>query len=319
MKQQNLTIPEQKDGQRLDQVLASLLADITRSQAARLIKEGNVKIDGKPAKSSTTVATGQQLDVVLPDPQPIDLEPQAIELDVVFEDDHMLVINKAAGMVVHPAPGNRDRTLVNALLHRYPALRQVGLEDRPGIVHRLDKGTSGLIVVAKTYQALIALQRLFAKREVDKQYLAIVVGKPRQAKGRIEMAIGRHVRDRKKISSVTTKGRAATTLYRVLASRGGISALNCTILSGRTHQVRVHCAESGWPLVGDSTYGGVRPLKRISNATLQTACRALSRPALHAWRLSFIHPTTGEETSFEAPIPDDLQSILALLEEKKDD
>ncbi len=308
-------IPPELAGERVDRALAALQSGLTRSHAGRLAKDGLVLLDGQPVKASATVRAGQILAVTLPPaPNPI-AQPQEIALDVLYEDEHLLVINKQAGLVVHPAPGHADGTLVNAVLHHVPELAAMAHEGRPGIVHRLDKGTSGVMVVAKTYAAMAALQKQFAGRSVSKVYLAIVIGTPKDREGRIELAIGRHVRDRQRISSVTTHGRAATTLYRVEQTGGGLSVLTCTLLSGRTHQIRVHCAESGWPLVGDETYGGIRPLARLGNADLRAACQSLGRPALHARRLGFAHPADGRPLAFEAPLPGDLRHLMQLMEE----
>jgi len=301
-------------GQRLDQALAALAPELTRSRAAQLIKSGDVRLDGGPAKPAAILRAGQIVEAAIP-PRPTMLAAaQALPLQIVFEDEHLLVVDKAPGMVVHPAAGNFDGTLVNALLHHAPALADLTRDERPGIVHRLDKGTSGLLVVAKTALAMQSLQRQFAGREVSKHYLAIVLGAPPQGAGRIDLAIGRHVRDRKKISSVTAKARPATTLWRVEAGRGGVTALACELLTGRTHQIRVHCAESGWPLVGDETYGGVRPIRNLADEALRAACAALDRPALHARRLAFRHPATNVRLEFSAPIPSDLRRIMLLLE-----
>jgi 23S rRNA pseudouridine1911/1915/1917 synthase len=303
-------------GRRLDQALAALAPEISRSRAAQLIREGLVQVDGRLAKASHVVRAGERIAAAVPPRPTMGVEAQPLALRIVFEDEHLLVVDKAPGMVVHPAAGNLDGTLVNALLHHVPALADLSGDERPGIVHRLDKGTSGLMVVAKTGLAMQALQKQFAGRTVSKEYLAIVVGRPAQNEGRIEMALGRHVRERKKISSVTAKGRAAVTLWRVEASQGGVTALACSPLTGRTHQIRVHCAESGWPLAGDETYGGLRPLKRLPEGPLRAACMALTRPALHARRLSFDHPASAERVSFFAPPPSDLAAILALLENR---
>ncbi|MDP8224519.1 MAG: RluA family pseudouridine synthase [Candidatus Lernaella stagnicola] len=314
MQKYETIIPTDMAGVRLDQAAASLVQDLTRSRAGQLIKEGHITLDGHPAKPATTVRPGQRLVADIPPPPASGLRPQALDLDIVFEDEHLLVVNKAPGMVVHPAAGNPDGTLVNALLHHVPALADAAGEDRPGIVHRLDKGTSGLLVVAKTGPAMQDLQRQFAQRTVTKKYLALVTGRPRDIEGRMENAIGRHVTNRKKMSSVTVKGKSATTLYRVESSTGEVSALTCTLLTGRTHQIRVHCAESGWPLVGDDLYGGVRPLHRLTDPELRAACQALRRPALHARELGFEHPARRAYVEFTAPIPGDLAAILEIVE-----
>jgi len=310
----HFTVTAEHAGRRLDAALAALNSRISRSRAAQLIKQGFVLVDGKPAKAAALLRPGQIVEAAVPPPPAPDLQPQDLPLHIVYEDEVLLVLDKAPGMVVHPAAGNPDGTLVNALLYHVPSLAAADRDDRPGIVHRLDKGTSGLMVVAKSAEARREIQRQFAGRAVDKRYLALVVGRPPAPEGRIDLAIGRHVRNRKKISSVSTGAKAATTLYRLDASRGGVSALTCTILTGRTHQVRVHCAESGWPLVGDETYGGVRPLKRLTDPALRLACEALDRPALHAKYLAFAHPLSGRRLEFTAPPPADLKKILELLE-----
>lgn len=307
-------VAAEQAGRRLDAVLAGLAPELSRSRAAQLIKQGCVLLDGKPAKAAALLRSGQIVEAMIAPPPAPSLQPQALPLNIVFEDEALLVLNKAPGMVVHPAAGNPDGTLVNALLFHVPALADPDGNERPGIVHRLDKGTSGLMVVAKSAAAKLGIQRQFAGRQVDKRYLAIVVGRPPAREGRIEMAIGRHVRNRKKISSVSTGAKPATTLYCLETSRGGVSVLTCTILTGRTHQVRVHCAESGWPLVGDETYGGVRPLKKLPDVAIREACEALARPALHAEFLAFTHPLSGRRLEFTAPPPEDLQRILVLLE-----
>jgi len=300
-------------GRRLDNALALLLPELSRSRAAQLIKDGCVTVDGPAAKPAAALREGQWIEAAIAPRPTMDLVPQELALDIVYEDEHLLVVNKAAGMVVHPAAGNPDGTLVNALLFHVPELADQKVDDRPGIVRRLDKGTSGLLVIGKTGPATHSLQRQFAGRTVTKKYLAVVIGEPKTKEGRIDLAIGRHVTERKKISSRTAKARPATTLYRVEASRGGVSLLTCTLLTGRTHQIRVHCSESGWPLAGDETYGGGRVVKHIADEDLRAACRALQRPALHARHLEFDHPATGARLAFTAPVPMDLQPLLNLM------
>jgi 23S rRNA pseudouridine1911/1915/1917 synthase len=308
------TVTTAQAGMRLDQALAEQVEDLSRSRAASLAKDGHVLVDGHPAKAAATLREGQQVTAEVPPRPAPSLEPQALDLDIVFEDEHVLVVNKAAGMVVHPAAGNLDGTLVNALLYHAPELGAAAGDDRPGIVHRLDKGTSGLMVVAKTAAAMRHLQQQFAGRTVKKIYLAIVIGTPHPAKGEIDFPIGRHVSDRKRMSGVTAKGRKATTRYRTLAATRGVSAVECTLLTGRTHQIRVHLAESGWPLVGDEAYGGLRPLARLADTTLRAACQMLGRPALHARQLGFEHPATGAYVEFAAEPPPNMKTILELLE-----
>lgn len=315
MKNEKHIIPAKLSGLRLDHALAELSPELSRSRAARMIRTGNALLDGETAKPSALVHAGQEVLCTIKAPTTPRTVASPIELDIVFEDEQIFVINKQAGLVVHPAPGHPDDTLVNALLYHRPALAQVGVSGRPGIIHRLDKGTSGLIVVAKTDESLAHLQKQFAQRSVEKIYVAIVIGAPKAKEGTIESILGRHVRDRKKMSSTTTRGRQAITRWRVEAGAGGLSVLSCRLLTGRTHQIRVHCAEQGWPLVADKIYGGVRSLKRLPDAALREACLALDRPALHSRRLAFTHPSTGDQVSFTAPVPADLQRIISLIEQ----
>ena len=296
---------------RLDQVLARRLAPLSRSRVKALILAGLVAIDGDAVRDpATRVRAGQRLDLEIPPPAPARPEPQAIALNIVYEDDALIVIDKPAGLVVHPAPGNPDRTLVNALLaHCGESLRGIGGERRPGIVHRLDKDTSGLMVVAKTEAAHRSLTGQFASRRLRRVYQAVVWGVPRPARGTIAGNIGRSSRDRKKMAVLVTGGRAATTHYqvkRVLA--GGIaSLLECRLQTGRTHQIRVHMAEIGHPLIGDRVYGRGR-------RTIADHGGGISRQALHACELVLVHPETGATMRFESALPADLEELIQGLE-----
>ena len=257
--------------------------------------------------------TGDEIQVDLPAPPPPrpDLAAQDIPLSVLFEDSEILVLNKPPGLVVHPAVGHRDGTLVNALLHR--SKEWAGPADRPGLVHRLDKDTSGVLVVAKTERAMAALGRAIKGRFLEKEYLAVVYGHPPVRKGRIELGILRDPRDRKRMATSKSSGRASTTLYEILSessgARSGLTLLKCTLVTGRTHQIRVHLKALHLPIVGDPTYGSPR-WKGIADETLRELCGSFPRQALHAWRLTVKHPVTGEKMTFTAPVPEDVEGLL---------
>ena len=278
-------------GARLDQFLAARAATLSRARIQDLIKAGHVTLNGRATKASARLRDGDVLALAEPPPVPSATLAEDIALDVLFEDDDLIVLNKPAGMVVHPAAGNWQGTVVNALLHHCPALSGIGGEQRPGIVHRLDKETSGCLVAAKNDAAHQALSKQFAGREVTKIYLALTSGKFRAASGVIEGAIGRHPVQRKKMTVLADgRGRAAKTSYRVLAELAAGTLVECTLHTGRTHQIRVHLKHLGHPLLGDEVYG-----KRAGFA----------RQMLHAWRLGFTHPRTGARMNFQSPIPAD--------------
>ena len=301
-----LRVADDDTGQRLDHFVVSRIAGPSRSQIQRLIKEGLVAVVGRDAKANYAVRAGDTVVVDVPDPAPAAPQPEELPLDVLFEDADVIVINKAAGMVVHPAPGHAGGTLVNALLYHVDDLSGVGGELRPGIVHRLDRGTSGAMVVAKHDAAHRELARQFHDREVEKEYEALVWGLVQQGR-RIDAAIGRDPHDRTKMSHRARFARTAAT--RVTFSRflDGVSYLHVAIATGRTHQIRVHLSGIGHPIVGDTVYGGVR--KQMA-AHLRAVLR-LERPFLHARRLAFTHPSDpGRRLEFTAPLPDDLQNVL---------
>lgn len=305
-----LTAQPEHDGLRLDRVLASEIAGQSRSQIQRLIEDGHVTLPRvKRVKANTPVRDGDVITVTLPEPVAASPTAEQIPLDVLYEDADLIVINKPAGMVVHPGAGNETGTLVNALLHHVTDLSGIGGELRPGIVHRLDKGTSGVIVVAKNDGAHQELSRQFHDREVEKQYVALVWGLVHQRK-RIDIPIGRDPVHRDKISTRARRARSAVT--RVIWARHipGLSLLRIAIHTGRTHQIRVHLNAIGHPIVGDSLYGGVH--RRVPQH-LRPVLR-LNRPFLHAERLAFRHPRTGEYLEFIAPLPDDLRGVLAEVE-----
>jgi 23S rRNA pseudouridine1911/1915/1917 synthase len=290
-------------GERLDKVIASALADMSRTQIQRLIEEGFVTVDGRVVtKPAHRLEEPAALSVRVPPPAPSSNLPEAIPLSIVFENDDLLVVDKPAGMVVHPAAGHLNGTLVNAVLAHAPDLEGVGDEQRPGIVHRLDKDTSGLIAVAKTAGAHRELQRQFKERAVEKMYLALLDGHPPTPTGRIEASIGRDKRNRKRMSIVpASQGRAAVTEYRVRTDYPAHSLVEAHPYTGRTHQLRLHFAYLRCPIAGDTVYG------------LRKPSLPLDRQFLHAARLSFNLPGSGERVSFEAPLPPDLAQALAWL------
>jgi 23S rRNA pseudouridine1911/1915/1917 synthase len=306
-----LTVTDEGDGARLDRFLVSVLAEHSRSQIQRLIKDGHVQVGGRPAKANQAVKTGQLVAVHAPDlvdPVP---RPEALPLPILYQDTDLIVVDKPAGMVVHPAAGHESGTLVNALLHHVTDLSGIGGEKRPGIVHRLDRGTSGLMVVAKHDAAHEELARQFHDREVEKEYLALVWGEV-QAGRRIDAPIGRDPGDRKKMSARARRSREAVTRI-TRAERFGraLTLARVAIHTGRTHQIRVHLSAIGHPIVGDSLYGGVH--RRVQGDL--RAVTHLDRPFLHAARLVFTHPTDGRRMEFESPLPDDLQRVLDELTE----
>lgn len=306
-------------GARLDKLLATALPDLSRTRLKGLIEQGRVTARGTTiADPSYRVKPGQTFAITVPRPAPARPGPQAIALDVVYEDAHLIVVDKPAGLVVHPAPCNPDRTLVNALLaHCGASLSGIGGVVRPGIVHRLDKGTSGLMVVAKTDAAHAGLAAQFAARTVRRAYKAVVWGVPRPLKGKISGNIGRSPRNRKKMAVVRRGGKPAVTAYRVLRTLGETaSLLECRLGTGRTHQIRVHLAAKGHPVIGDRTYGRspARRLRAKRAGTLDFAA-AFDRPALHAYLIGFEHPATGERLEFVSDLPCDIRRLIDSLEE----
>jgi 23S rRNA pseudouridine1911/1915/1917 synthase len=279
-----------------------------------------VRVNGKPARASHRLRDGDTIDVAMPDaPEASTLEAEATELRPVFEDEHLLVIDKPAGVVVHPGAGVTTGTLVHALLHHAPGIRSVGGADRPGIVHRLDKDTSGLLVVAKTARVHRELVEMLRRREVRRIYRALVWRDMRGDTGEIEASLGRDPRERKRMAVVQRGGRTALTHWRVLERFGPVTLLELRLETGRTHQIRVHLAHVRHPVVGDPTYGG-RPKKQLSLDERQRSLaadllRCLPRQALHAAELAFTHPVTGEERTFTSPLPGDFESALARLRE----
>ena len=307
-----LAVEPEHDGLRLDNFLTALLPDWSRSRIQRLIRDGCVRVSAagreqppRAARASTTVHAGQTVDVDVPPAAPATPEPEALPLRIIYQDADLVVLDKPAGMVVHPAAGHPGGTLVNALLHHVKDLSGVGGELRPGIVHRLDRGTSGVMVVAKHDAAHQELSRQFADREVDKEYVALVWGVV-QAGRRIDAAIGRDPGDRQKMSTRARRARSAVTRVTFAQHLTGVSLLRVGIATGRTHQIRVHLSAIGHPIVGDPTYGGVH--RRVAR-NLKAVMR-LDRPFLHSFRLAFTHPVDGRRVEFESPLPPDLQGVL---------
>lgn len=310
----SLTLPGETAGQRLDQALAVLLGpEFSRAQVQRLIEEGRVSVSGQAARGSARVKGGEAVAVELPPPTPLELVPEPLSLDIIYEDDQFLVVNKPVGLVVHPAPGHSTGTLVHGLLHHCSDLSGIGGKLRPGIVHRLDKDTSGALVVAKNDQAHRSLAAAFASGRVEKLYLALVWGRPPQS-GQSTSGIGRHPADRKRMSSQGRHLKAADTRWEVRrVFEPGVSLLQVRILTGRTHQIRVHLAEAGFPVLGDPVYGG-RLGRRSLPGPAGQLLKAAGRQMLHAARLALTHPVTQERMEFEAPLPPDFAAVLEALE-----
>ena len=303
-----ILVPDEHAGTRIDQLLATLLPERSRSFIQRLIKAGRVRVDGAPVKASVIARAKTRIVVDVPaltSPTP---DPEALPLDIVHQDADVVVVNKSPGMVVHPAAGHARGTLVNALLHHVRDLSGIGGEQRPGIVHRLDKGTSGLLVAAKHDQAHRELGRQFRDREIDKEYTVLVWGRV-QAGRRIDLPIGRNQVARQRMSTRARRAKAAVTHIVKAELLDGLTLAGVAIAAGRTHQIRVHLAAISHPVVGDAIYGGIR--RRL--APRHRAVAQLSRPFLHASRLAFAHPRDGRRVEFRAPLPEDLQRVLRNL------
>ena len=309
------------EGTRLDLFVASACSDLSRSRIQKLIAEGAVRLDGAPAKRAHVVRAGEEVEVDVPEPRAASIEPQDIPLSILYEDAHLIAIDKPPGLVVHPSPGHRSGTLVNALLHHVRDLSGIGGVARPGIVHRLDRDTSGVLLVAKTDLAHASLSRQMKKRSLRKEYLALVAGLSRVRKGEVVLSIGRDPRDRKKMrafknaETAPAGAREARTLYESEREwpELGLTLLRCRLVTGRTHQIRVHLAAAGMPVVGDPVYGRPR-YDRVRDPELARRLKDFPRQALHAERIGLRHPESNEELEIVAPVPADLSALIAAID-----
>ncbi|HYZ90557.1 MAG TPA: RluA family pseudouridine synthase [Myxococcales bacterium] len=313
MKVVRLSVGAAEAGTRLDRFLAARLPELSRSRVQQLIEEQAVRVAGHAAKASLRPPVGTEIEVRVRTARPAELVAQSLDLPTLYEDQHLIVIDKPAGMAVHPGAGISSGTVVHGLLHQVGDLAGIGGELRPGIVHRLDKDTSGCLVVAKTERALRGLQAEFKSRRVDKRYQALVHGAPRD-EGELDTAYGRHPKDRKRFSSKLKEGRRAVTRWRVLERGPGVALVEVQLMTGRTHQIRAHFADAGFPLLGDVLYGGRRRESRMpEDAPARRAAGAIGRQALHAAVLAFTHPITGAPLRCEAPLPADFRAALREL------
>lgn len=302
MDARTLTATTESAGTRLDAFLAAQLPSLTRSAAARLIEGGFVTVDGRPAGKSVRLVGGETVSVTLPEAEEPEARPEDIPLDVVYEDGDVIVVNKPVGVVVHPAPGHPDGTLVNALLHHCAgSLSGIGGQMRPGIVHRIDRDTSGLIIAAKNDAAHLALAAQLADHTLARTYECLAVGNFREDSGTVDAPIGRHPVDRKRMAVVRQGGREAVTHWEVIARYPGVTHLRCRLETGRTHQIRVHLAYIGHPILGDTVYGAKKPVA------------GLTGQCLHAVGLRFIHPRTGEPVELTCPLPEEFVRMLEKL------
>ena len=312
-------IQKEHHGTRLDRFLMGATAEMSRTHLQRLIRAGDVTVNDKVTKQpSYQLRAGDRVCLTLPPPRPLDTAaPEHIRLDILHEDSDLIVLNKPAGMLVHPASGVNSGTLVNALLSHCTDLSGIGGVERPGIVHRLDKNTSGVLVVAKTDVVHRGLSAQFEAHSITRQYIAVVCGVPSEATGMIDARLARSRRDRRRMTTVKTGGRHAITHYEVLERYPQFARLQLTLETGRLHQIRVHLQHIGHPVVGDAVYGGEqRALNDARTAALKQALARLKRQALHARHLGFTHPVTGEDLSFSTPIPEDMQTVVNALREK---
>jgi len=296
-------------GKRLDLLVASRISGCSRSVAANLIRNGKIRVQGSAKKPGYRARTGDEICGTIPPPEPVLFKPEPIPIDILYQDDDIIVVNKQPGIVVYPAPGHYSGTLVNAILYHCPGLEGVGQELRPGIVHRLDKDTSGVMVIAKNSAAHHSLAEQFKSRRVKKKYLALVYGRMESDSGTVSLPIGRHPVHRKKMSTHSRKSRTAETTWRVRKHFALATLVELSLKTGRTHQIRVHCAAIKHPVVGDPVYGGRKAGKSIAYDPFSS----VSRQILHAWRLEFTHPLTQKTLCFEAPIPRDIGDILEKL------
>lgn len=302
----------QDSAKRLDVFLSQKEPALSRSQIKRLIETGKVRIEGRKAKPGLRLREDERVTLILPEPKKMEVEAEAIPLKVLYEDRHLIVVNKPAGLVVHPAAGNYSGTLVNALLHRCPDLAGIGGVLRPGIVHRLDKDTSGVLVVAKDDPAHRSLSDQFRKHTAERRYMGIVFGQLSD-EGQVDAPVGRHPTHRKKMSARPRKGREARTHWRVLERFRSFNLAEFRLETGRTHQIRVHLSSIGHPILGDPLYGGRKRLASVEPPPLRQGLQKLKRQALHAASLGFVHPVSGKALKFESSLPEDILEAVGLL------
>jgi 23S rRNA pseudouridine1911/1915/1917 synthase len=307
------TFPLDSEPMRLDLFISREMDGESRSNIQRLIENGHVLVDGKEVRPSMKLKGGELIEVVIPEPQPALPLAEAIPLEVLYEDSDLIVINKGAGMVVHPGAGTTSGTLVNALLAHCTDLSGIGGELRPGIVHRLDKGTSGVLVAAKNDRAHQSLSAQFSAHSVKRIYQALIYGSPQGETGKIEGVIGRHPTDRLRLSGKARNGKHAVTRWKVKERYGRISLVELRLETGRTHQIRVHLTEAGFPLLGDPLYADGGRINNLPDTQLRGMINRLGRQALHARCLGFIHPSSGEYLEFTVEPPDDMQELLTYL------
>ena len=306
----DIRVTDKDQGRRLDRFLSEVDLEISRSQAKHLIEKGSIVLNEKQTKPGARLKAGDVIFGILSPPEPLSLEPQALPLSILYEDPSIIVVDKPAGIIVHPAAGAPSGTLVNALLHHCQDLAGINGVLRPGIVHRLDKDTSGVMVIAKDDQAYHGLTRQFKDRTVEKVYLAIVYGQFSEAEGLIDSPIGRHPVERKRMSIRTNKGRTAVTRWKVLERLKGFTFLEVFPKTGRTHQIRVHLSSIGHPLLGDQVYGKKGRPGSIHEPLLKECALKLHRQALHAHRLTIDHPRAGQRIRFASPVPQDMREVL---------
>ncbi|MEW6659945.1 MAG: RluA family pseudouridine synthase [Thermodesulfobacteriota bacterium] len=310
-----LTVAPEEGGSRLDHLLTQHL-DFSRARLQRWLKAGLVLVNGRPRPPSYKVRVGDAIEVAVPPPAPSHLLPEPLPLEIIHEDRDLLVIQKPPGLVTHPGAGHQTGTLLNALLHHCPELQEIGDVSRPGLVHRLDKDTSGLLVAAKTELAHRSLITQFQKHEVKKKYLALVWGRLATPEGRIAREIGRHPQERQKMSVHARRGKDAVTFWRVLQEFvGPLTLVELSPQTGRTHQLRVHLTAEGHPILGDATYGGGATRLKSAPPALSGLRPLVKRQMLHAWQLRFTHPRSGEEVGWEAALPGDFQGVLEKLKD----
>lgn len=309
-----MTVTTEDHGRRLDLFVADKGLVLSRSQASHFIKHGYITVDGEAKKPKHKVREGEHVTALLPEVKPLTLAPESIDLEIIHADEDLVVVNKQRGLVVHPAAGHESGTLVNAMLHHFPHMEGICGELRPGIVHRLDKDTTGLIVVALNQRTLLELTRQFKAREVKKRYRALVFGEVSDASGIIDQPIGRDPRDRKRMGVNSPVGRASETHYAVADRYQGATLLDVDLKTGRTHQIRVHTHWLGHPVVGDPVYTRRKADRELpQSAPLRASIKQLSGQLLHAHTLAFHHPGTGDRMEFTAPLPEDFSEVLSLL------